>query len=97
LTPDSAFSLTDWTAYVIFIVIIGGIGRIEGPIVGTCVFFACERVGGSWPLIWPRSASSHRSNLIIIFRLFAERYRIEVFRCGGGPAQLADARLLNET
>jgi branched-chain amino acid transport system permease protein len=40
MTPDSAFSLIDWTAYVVFIVIIGGIGRIEGPIVGTIVFFA---------------------------------------------------------
>jgi branched-chain amino acid transport system permease protein len=39
MTPDSAFSLTDWTAYVVFIVIIGGIRRIEGPIVGTVVFF----------------------------------------------------------
>ena len=29
----------DWTAYVIFIVVIGGVGRIEGPIVGTIVFF----------------------------------------------------------
>ena len=40
MTPDSAFSLIDWTAYVVFIVIIGGIGRVEGPIVGTVVFFA---------------------------------------------------------
>lgn len=40
ITPDSAFSLFDWTAYTIFIVVIGGIGRLEGPIVGTAVFFA---------------------------------------------------------
>lgn len=39
ITPDSAFSLFDWTAYTIFIVVIGGIGRLEGPIVGTAVFF----------------------------------------------------------
>ena len=39
ITPDSAFSLFDWTAYTIFIVVIGGIGRLEGPIVGTIVFF----------------------------------------------------------
>lgn len=40
MTPDSAFSLIDWTAYILFIVVIGGIGRFEGPIVGTIVFFA---------------------------------------------------------
>jgi branched-chain amino acid transport system permease protein len=39
ITPDAAFSVNDWTAFVIFITVIGGIGRIEGPIVGTLVFF----------------------------------------------------------
>ncbi|MBR1221570.1 branched-chain amino acid ABC transporter permease [Bradyrhizobium sp. U87765 SZCCT0131] len=39
MTPDSAFSLLDWTAYVLFIVIIGGTGRIEGPFIGTLIFF----------------------------------------------------------
>jgi branched-chain amino acid transport system permease protein len=38
-SPDAAFSVNDWTAFVIFITVIGGIGRIEGPIVGTVVFF----------------------------------------------------------
>src|SRR5580698_6392067 len=38
-SPDAAFSVNDWTAFVIFITVIGGIGRIEGPIVGTIVFF----------------------------------------------------------
>lgn len=40
ISPDAAFSVNDWTAFVIFIVVIGGIGTIEGPIVGTLVFFA---------------------------------------------------------
>jgi branched-chain amino acid transport system permease protein len=31
--------VNDWTAFVIFITVIGGIGRIEGPIVGTIIFF----------------------------------------------------------
>src|SRR5260221_6316032 len=39
-TPAAAFSVTDWSADVIFIVIIGGIGSVEGPIVGTLAFFA---------------------------------------------------------
>jgi branched-chain amino acid transport system permease protein len=39
ISPHSAFSINDWTAFVIFITVIGGIGRIEGPIVGTIVFF----------------------------------------------------------
>ena len=40
ISPDAAFSVNDRTAFVIFIVVIGGIGTIEGPIIGTLVFFA---------------------------------------------------------
>ena len=39
ISPDAAFSVNDWTAFVIFIVVIGGIGTIEGPIIGTLIFF----------------------------------------------------------
>ncbi|MEM9755722.1 MAG: branched-chain amino acid ABC transporter permease, partial [Pseudomonadota bacterium] len=39
ISPDAAFSVNDWTAFVIFIVVIGGIGTLEGPIIGTIVFF----------------------------------------------------------
>ncbi len=42
ISPDAAFAVTDWTAYVIFIAVIGGIGTIEGPIVGVLVFFALQ-------------------------------------------------------
>ncbi len=30
ISPNAAFAVTDWTAYVIFIVVIGGIGRSKG-------------------------------------------------------------------
>jgi branched-chain amino acid transport system permease protein len=39
ISPDTAFSVNDWTAFVIFITVIGGIGRVEGPLIGTVVFF----------------------------------------------------------
>lgn len=39
VSPDTAFSVNEWTAFVIFIVVIGGVGRLEGPIIGTVVFF----------------------------------------------------------
>jgi branched-chain amino acid transport system permease protein len=53
ISPDAAFSVTDWTAYVIFIVVIGGIGAIEGPILGVLVFFALQTLladYGAWYL-----------------------------------------------
>ncbi|WGI23291.1 branched-chain amino acid ABC transporter permease [Amylibacter sp. IMCC11727] len=54
ISPDAAFSVTDWTAYVIFIVVIGGIGTIEGPIIGVLIFFALQSMladFGSWYLL----------------------------------------------
>lgn len=44
VTPDAAFSLIDWTAFVIFIVVIGGIGTLPGPIIGVIVFYALQRL-----------------------------------------------------
>lgn len=48
ITPEAAFSLNDWTAFVIFIVVIGGIGTIEGPIIGVIVFFALREFAADW-------------------------------------------------
>ncbi|MBI4984079.1 MAG: branched-chain amino acid ABC transporter permease [Rhodocyclales bacterium] len=43
ISPDAAFSL-DWTVVMFFVVVIGGIGTVEGPIVGTLVYFALREV-----------------------------------------------------
>ena len=54
ISPDAAFSVTNWTAYVIFIVVIGGIGRLEGPILGVLVFWGLQTAFadfGSWYLL----------------------------------------------
>jgi branched-chain amino acid transport system permease protein len=47
ISPDAAFSV-NWTAFAIFMVVIGGIGRIEGPIVGTLVFFLLNKLFSDW-------------------------------------------------
>ncbi len=54
ISPDSAFSVADWTGDIIFIVVIGGIGTLEGPFIGTAIFFALRTIAadyGSWYLI----------------------------------------------
>ena len=54
ISPDAAFSVLDWTAYVIFIVVIGGIGTIEGPILGAIIFVVLQSTlsgYGPWYLI----------------------------------------------
>jgi branched-chain amino acid transport system permease protein len=39
--PDSAFSI-QWTVFMIFCAVIGGIGTLEGPVLGAVVFFVLE-------------------------------------------------------
>lgn len=84
ITPAAAFSLMDWTAYVIFIVIIGGLGTIEGPIIGAIVFVLLRSLlasFGPWYLIF-------LGLLAILIMLFApkgiwgaiqDRYNISLF------------------
>jgi branched-chain amino acid transport system permease protein len=38
ISPEAGFSINDWTVVVIFMVVIGGIGTLEGPFIGMLVF-----------------------------------------------------------
>ncbi len=51
--PDSIFSV-NYSVFMIFIVVIGGLGTIEGPILGAIVFFAMQQYLsdlGPWYLV----------------------------------------------
>ncbi|QNK73467.1 branched-chain amino acid ABC transporter permease [Variovorax sp. PAMC28562] len=53
ISPDAAFSV-NWSAFAIFMVVIGGIGRIEGPLVGAVIFWALNKFlsdYGTWYLL----------------------------------------------
>ena len=53
IQPDAAFSV-NWSAFMIFIVVIGGVGTIEGPILGTVLFVVVQETlaqYGAWYLI----------------------------------------------
>jgi branched-chain amino acid transport system permease protein len=53
VSPDAAFSI-NWTAATIFIVVIGGLGSLEGPLIGAVVFFVLREAladYGSWYMI----------------------------------------------
>jgi branched-chain amino acid transport system permease protein len=83
ISPDAAFSV-NWTAFAIFMVVIGGIGRIEGPIIGAVVFWALNKFlsdYGTWYLLG-------LGLLAIVVTLFfrnglagwaQQRWRIELF------------------
>ena len=53
ISPDAAFSV-NWTAFAIFMVVIGGLGSIEGPMVGAILFWALNKFFsdyGTWYLL----------------------------------------------
>ena len=53
VTPDATFSL-NWTAIAIFTSVLGGIGTLEGPILGTVLYFLLREIFGqygTWYLI----------------------------------------------
>lgn len=84
ISPDAAFSVLDWTAYVIFIVVIGGIGTLEGPIVGAVVLYVLQTylaALGTWYLII-LGALAALVMLIApkgLWGLVAERFDLQLF------------------
>ncbi len=68
IQPRSIFG-AHWSAYMIFMVLVGGLGTLEGPLVGAVVFFAIESVlgdGGTWYLVGLGAVG-------ILFTLFVQR------------------------
>ncbi|HET7088765.1 MAG TPA: branched-chain amino acid ABC transporter permease [Anaerolineae bacterium] len=53
ITPQASFSI-QWSAFMAFMVVIGGLGTVEGPIVGAVVFFVLRHYLsslGPWSII----------------------------------------------
>jgi branched-chain amino acid transport system permease protein len=100
LQPEAAYRV-DWSAYMIFIVVIGGIGTIEGPIIGTIVFFALQQKlsqYGAWYLIILGSVAVFAAVFVrggiwgtiagrFNVRLFGVQRRIEPTAASSAPAE----------
>lgn len=84
ISPDAAFSVIDWTAFVVFIVVIGGIGTVEGPIIGVLVFFVLQNYladYGTWYLML-LGAIATAVMLVApqgIWGFISQRYDIQLF------------------
>ena len=83
ITPAAAFDI-NWTVTIIFIVVIGGIGSIEGPIVGTLIFFLLREPlapYGTWYLILlgVTAVAVMLKAPKGLWGLFAERFDIALF------------------
>lgn len=86
VAPDSAFNV-QWSADMFFCVMVGGLGTIEGPVIGAIIFFLLQQklaAYGSWYLIvigaiaiimtiWVRQG---------FWGLLADRTRLRLFPVG---------------
>lgn len=66
--PKTYFSI-QWTAYMVFMALVGGIGTFEGPLLGALIFFGIETQfgeSGVWYLVILAAAA-------IVFALFVPR------------------------
>ena len=64
--PGSGFAI-DWTVSLVFIVIIGGIGTMSGPIVGTIIYILLDEVLAQLPAGWSNIILGLIAILVILF------------------------------
>lgn len=84
ISPDAAFSVNDWTAFVIFIVVIGGIGTLEGPVIGTLLFFALRETLADYGTIYLIALGAVAILVMLkapkgVWGLIRDRYDLELF------------------
>ncbi len=103
VSPNTAFSVNDWTAFVIFITVIGGIGRIEGPIIGTIIFFVLRQSFADLGSIYLLMLGAVAIAVMLIapkgvWGFFADRFGWQMFPLARhvvplGPSNMAQAEL----
>ena len=52
ISPEAGFSINDWTVVVIFMVVIGGIGTLEGPFVGMLIYIVLRELLADYGAIY---------------------------------------------
>jgi branched-chain amino acid transport system permease protein len=76
IQPDTAFGVADWTAPIVVMVVIGGVGTIEGPIIGAVVWYLVR------DYLTDQSSALHldeqwylivTGGLAVLFALFVQR------------------------
>jgi branched-chain amino acid transport system permease protein len=52
ISPEAGFSINDWTVVVIFMVVIGGIGTLEGPFIGMLIYIVLRQLLADYGTIY---------------------------------------------
>lgn len=84
ISPAAAYDINEWTASIIFIVVIGGIGRLEGAIVGTFIFFTLRHYLADFGTYYLMALGAIAIGMMLkapqgIWGLIYDRFGIEIF------------------
>ncbi|HMK13174.1 MAG TPA: branched-chain amino acid ABC transporter permease, partial [Acidimicrobiales bacterium] len=74
--PDAAFSVSAWTAPLIIMVAVGGLGTIEGPILGAVGYYMLRdwlTDQTHWPSLAPETYLITMGLLAMVFAIFVQR------------------------
>ena len=87
LSPEAGFSINDWTVVVIFMVVIGGIGTIEGPFIGMLVYIVLRELLADYGTIYLILMGALAIAIMLkapsgIWGFVTQRYGVQLFPVG---------------
>jgi branched-chain amino acid transport system permease protein len=87
LSPEAGFSINDWTVVVIFMVVIGGIGTLEGPFIGMVIYFALRELLADYGTIYLMLMGAIAIAVMLkapfgIWGWVSQRYDLQLFPVG---------------
>ena len=96
ISPEAGFSINDWTVVVIFMVVIGGIGTLEGPFIGMLIYFVLREMLADYGTIYLMLMGAIAIGVMLkapfgIWGWVIQRYNLQLFpvsrRLALGPAE----------
>jgi branched-chain amino acid transport system permease protein len=87
ISPEAGFSINDWTVVVIFMVVIGGIGTLEGPFIGLLIYFVLRELLADYGTIYLMLMGAIAIVVMLkapfgIWGWVIQRYNLELFPVG---------------
>jgi branched-chain amino acid transport system permease protein len=87
ISPEAGFSINDWTVVVIFMVVIGGIGTLEGPFIGMLIYIVLRELLADYGTIYLMLMGAIAIAVMLtapfgIWGWVVQRYGIQLFPVG---------------
>jgi branched-chain amino acid transport system permease protein len=87
ISPEAGFSINDWTVVVIFMVVIGGIGTLEGPFIGMLIYIVLRELLANYGTIYLMLMGAIAIAVMLkapfgVWGFIVQRYDLQLFPVG---------------